>query len=456
MKATATRNIFVLGDDQFNEDHHLKPLSASYGFNFRPLTQWSESRVDRRPVLETLEEARRRLKCFDGNIDGLLTFFDFPVSLIAPILCEEFNLPSPSVKAVVRCEHKYWSRMLQKEAAPEVVPPFSLLKLTEKPRDAWNRLAKEGIEAPFWMKPVKGVLGMLAFHIKTFEDLEKAMPIAAEKVDYFAKPVHELFQEIDVQLPEEVAGEGAERLFLVEKDISVPLGCTAEGYRFDGETHIHGIVDSYRYPGRSPFHRYQYPSKFPESVQERMADASARVLEKIGYDGGAFNIEFFWDPETDRLSLLEINPRISQSHSPQFQMVDGDSNMKVIADLALGQKPHLVHRNGDFKIAAKLMLRVFVEDGVVTKTPGDAEIEAVRQRFPGSLIVPTVELGQRLSEQADTDSYSHELGEFYMGARNEEELLTHFNEAVEMLSFEVDGASIEVPEPQEAIIEIEP
>ncbi|MEX0824657.1 MAG: hypothetical protein WD119_00740 [Pirellulaceae bacterium] len=345
--------------------------------------------------------------------------------------------------------------MLQKEAAPEVVPPFSLLELTEKPRDAWDRLAKEGIEAPFWMKPVKGVLGKLAFHIKSLEDLEKAMPIADKKVDYFAKPIHELLQEIDVELPEEVSGENAARLFLIEKDIAVPLGCTAEGYRFEGETHVHGIVDSYRYPGRSAFHRYQYPSKFPESVQERMKDASARVMEKIEFDGGAFNIEFFWDPKTDRLSLLEINPRISQSHSPQFQMVDGDSNMKVIADLALGQKPHLGHGNGDFKIAAKLMPRVFVEDGVVTKTPGDAEIEAVCQRFPGSLIVPTVELGQQLAEQQDTDSYSYELAEIYMGARNEEELLTHFNEAFGLLSFEVDGASIEMPTPQESMIEIE-
>lgn len=454
MKATATKNIFVLGDDQFSEDHLLKPLSASYGYNFRCLTHWAESRADKRPVLETLEEARRRLRCFDGNIDGLLIFFDFPVSLIAPILCEEFNLPSPSVKAVFRCEHKYWSRMLQKEAAPEVVPPFAAFELTENPRDVWDRLAKEGITAPFWMKPVKGVLGRLAFHIKTLEDLEKAMAESDQKVDYFAKPIGDLLRQIDLELPQEVAGENATRMFLAEKDIHAPLGCTVEGYRFEGETHVHGIVDSFRYPGRTPFHRYQYPSKLPESVQERMKNASARVMEKIEYDGGAFNIEYFWDPESDRISLLEINPRISKSHSPQFQMVDGDSNMKVIADLALGRKPHLDHRNGDFKIAAKMMLRVFAENGVVTKTPGDAEIEAVRQRFPGTLIVPTVELGQQLSEQSDTDSYSHELSEFYMGARNEEELLTHYNEAVEMLSFEVDGASIEVPSPEEAFVQV--
>jgi len=87
-------------------------------------------------------------------------------------------------------------------------------------------------------------------------------------------------------------------------------------------------------------------------------------------------------------------------------------------------------------------------------TPGDAEIEAIKRRFPGTLVRPTVEVGQRLSEQQHTDSYSYELAEIYMGARNEEELLTHFNEVVEMLHFKVDGAPLEMPSPDEEIWEL--
>lgn len=447
------KNLFVLGEDPFNQQHHLKPLSRAYGFNFHCLTSWHDSSVEARPVRKTLEEARRRLKLFDDSIDGLITFFDFPVSLITPILCREFELPSPSVEAVFRCEHKYWSRLLQREAAPDVVPPFSRLDPHEELDEAWDRLASEGLQPPFWMKPAKGVLGELAFRIEDRQQFDKAMAKAREKIGHFSGPMDELMQEARLKLPDEFGGEGANRLFVVEQDVQTPLSCTVEGHRFRGETRIHGIVDSFRYPGRMTFHRLQYPSKLPESVQQRMSEASARIMERIEYDGGAFNIEYFWDRDQDRVWLLEINPRISQSHAPQFRLVDGDANMKVIADLALGQRPQLVRGEGRYRIAAKLMLRIFAEDGVVTRTPGEADIEAVRRQFPGTLVTPTVELGQRLSEQAHGDNYSWQLAEIYMGARNEEELLTHFNEAVEMLKFKVEGGEIDMPAPRDVIVE---
>jgi|SRR6056297_183276 len=452
-RATRDKNIFVLGDDPFNEQHHLRPLSAKYGYNFHSLMAWQDSSADSHGVEETLAEARRRLRCFDGSIDGLLVFYDFPVSLLAPILCAEFELPSPSVEAVLKCEHKFWSRKLQQEVVPDFVPAFSHLGLDESPREAWDRLTGEaGLTAPFWIKPVKGVLGQLAFRVDSLDALRQAMQEADQKVDRFAKPLQVLLDQINIPLPNFLTKPHALRMFLAEEDVLVPLACTAEGYRFGGQTHLHGIVDSVRYPEHSAFHRYQYPSQLPGTVQARIADASKRVMEHIGFDGGAFNIEYFWDPQSDRLSLLEINPRISQSHSPQFQMVDGDANMKVIADLALGENPQVVHGEGRFAIAAKIMLRVFAKDAMVTRTPGDADIEAVCQRFPGTLIRPRVQLGQQLSEQQHTDSYSWEIAEIYMGADSEEELLSHYNEAVERLDFRLNGAQLELPSPEEVTL----
>src|SRR6056297_1479771 len=116
------RNLFVLGDNAFNEEHQLRPLSEAYGYNYHTLTRYRDSTVDARPALETLRIARERLTAFDGPVDGLITFFDFPVSILAPMLCREFGLPGPSVQSVLHCEHKYLSRRLQREAAPEVVP----------------------------------------------------------------------------------------------------------------------------------------------------------------------------------------------------------------------------------------------------------------------------------------------------------------------------------------------
>lgn len=447
------KNIFVLGNDPFNDRYNLRPISQGYEYNFHNLLSWNEVRVENRNVEETLAEARRRLECFDDTLDGLLTFYDFPASLIAPILCEEFSLPSPSVAAVLKCEHKLWSRTLQQEAAPEVVPPFAPLRLDETAEHAWERIADAGISSPFWIKPVKGVLGQLAFRIDSIETLREAMGQANDRIEYFAEPLAALMKHIHVDMPDRFRDSDAGRLFIAEADIMVPHACTAEGCRFHGSVEIHGIVDSIRFPDRAAFHRYQYPSKLPEDVQRRVADASKRVIEQVGFDGGAFNIEFFWDPETDALSLLEVNPRISQSHSPQFQMVDGDANMKIIADLAIGNEPRLVRGAGDFKIAAKFMLRCFAKDALVTRTPGDAEIEAVMRQFPGTKIKPEIHLGQRLSEQQHVDSYSWKIAAIYMGAKNEESLLSQFRQVVEMLDFRLEGAQIELPEAQQVVLD---
>ena len=449
----SVKNIFVLGNDSFNDRHNLRPISAGYGYNFHNLFWFDEVRVENRNVEETLTEARRRLECFDDSIDGLLTFYDFPASLIAPILCEEFSLPSPSLEAVVKCEHKLWSRTLQREAAPEVVPTFAPLQLDEQPERAWQRLTDEGLTPPVWIKPVKGVLGQLAFQIDSIETLTDAIEQAEEKIDYFSEPLAALMKHMPVELPEPYRGKDSKRLFIAENDISVPHACTAEGYRFEGMTQIHGVVDSFRYPDCPAFHRLQYPSKLPEDVQQRMVDASIRVIERIGFDGGAFNIEFFWDPDTEESSLLEFNPRISQSHSPQFQMVDGDANMKIIADLAVGNEPRLVRGQGEFEVAAKFMLRCFANDALVTRTPGDAEIEAVMQRFPGAKVKLDVHLGQQLSEQRHIDSYSWQLATIYMGAKNEEALLSQFNQAVEMLDFRLRGGEIELPDRHDVMLE---
>ncbi|MFI4916527.1 MAG: acetyl-CoA carboxylase biotin carboxylase subunit family protein [Phycisphaerales bacterium JB060] len=438
------RNLFVLGDNAFNEEHQLRPLSEAYGYNYHTLTRYRDSTVDARPALETLRIARERLAAFDGSVDGLITFFDFPVSILAPMLCREFGLPSPSVQSVLHCEHKYLSRRLQREVAPEAVPAFARVDPDRDAADTWHTITDAGLDTPFWIKPCKGFLSMLAFRIESRGDLDEALEQIRQSVDRFAEPLERLLDAMDVDLPEGLDHRTAARLFIAEEDIATSMACTVEGHRFEGQTRLHGVVDSYRYPGTSVFQRYQYPSHLPPQVRDRMLDVSARVLDRFGFDGGAFNIEYFWDPRTDRLSLLEVNPRISQSHAPQFRMVDGDANMKVITDLALGQQPTMGQDAGEHAMAAKFMLRSFVQDGTVTRSPGQADIAAVRRQFPGTLVLPTVSFGHRLSEQRDADSYSWLLAEIYMGGRNEEELLAHFLQAADMLGFRIDGKPVEL------------
>jgi len=50
----------------------------------------------------------------------------------------------------------------------------------------------------------------------------------------------------------------------------------------------------------------------PEALQKRMQDQAYRIVESIGVIGGT-NVQFAHDPKTDRLVVIEINPRTSRS-----------------------------------------------------------------------------------------------------------------------------------------------
>ena len=121
-------------------------------------------------------------------------------------------------------------------------------------------------------------------------------------------------------------------------------------------------------PGGTSFVRYQYPegSRCGRRPDDR-ADAPYRC-ERIGFDGTTFNVEYFWDAERDALTLLEINPRHSQSHAELFAWVDGVANHHHMLELALGREPRPPHREGPYEVAAKWFVRRSA-DGVVRRVP---------------------------------------------------------------------------------------
>ncbi|MGC0273306.1 hypothetical protein ACO0LV_09955 [Pseudactinotalea sp. Z1739] len=141
---------------------------------------------------------------------------------------------------------------------------------------------------------------------------------------------------------------------------------------------IYGLVDSTSYPGSASFQRYTYPSSEPDRVVEQVAGASRKVIQASGLDNSTFNIEFFWDPGTSRLRLLEVNARHSQAHATLFEMVDGVPNhaamvalglgRRAMVALGLGRRPHIPDDKGPYPVAAKWFLRHFA-DGVVRRCP---------------------------------------------------------------------------------------
>ncbi|MFP4606032.1 MAG: carbamoyl-phosphate synthase large subunit [Thiohalospira sp.] len=153
-----------------------------------------------------------------------------------------------------------------------------------------------------------------------------------------------------------------------------------------------------------------------------MRDASLAVLREIGVDTGGSNVQFAVDPETGRMIVIEMNPRVSRS-SALASKATGFPIAKIAAKLAVG---YTLDELGN-DITGRLTPASFEPslDYVVTKIPRFAfekfpqaddrlntqmravgEAMAIGRTFPESLqkALRSLETGaDGLTERVDTD-----------------------------------------------------
>lgn len=438
-----TRNIFIpaLEEQQRKE---LKTLRHAETFSFHSL-------LDVPTLVESesfsfnqlLDDARRELKRTTdsgGSVDAIIAHWDFPTSVLVPILCKEYDIPTPSLESVLKCEHKYWSRLEQRKVIPDMVPDFcSVDPFAEDP------LSQVTLDYPFWLKPVKAFSSQLGFKIENEAQFHEAIKETKERIQHFGDPFNEALEYAD--LPSEILQANGNTC--IAEQIIAGVQGAPEGTVFQGEFNVHGVFDQPKDKGAALWDRLEYPSSMPEGVQRRMIEACKKFLEHIGYDNGCFNAEFMWDEENDQLWLVEFNTRISQSHSEMFIMVDGMSNHEVAIDIALGQRPSMTNRQGQFPIAAKCMIPHTHEDAIVKRVPSQQELEQLKERFPGILVRLDIEPGVRLSELPNQDNYTYHIGTLYLGADTHEEIRERYHACLDALHFEFESVS-ERPESRHA------
>lgn len=421
-----TDNIFVLGLD----DHNRKTLDAlpdAENYRFHPLLTIEELQYgDDIPIVDLLDKAKAQLDAFEGEVDAVIGFWDFPVSTMLPLLGEYAGTQCASLEAVVKCEHKYWCRLEQQKVIDEH-PSFGLV---DPDHDADP---PDGVDYPMWVKPVKSFSSDLAFGVENRQEFQDALAEIREGIGRVGEPFEVILDKLD--LPPELAEAGG-RACLAEASMS-GRQVTLEGYVCHGEINIFGVVDTINLPEVSSQERFQYPSSLPAAVADRMADISRRVIEQVGLDHTTFNVEFFWDPESDAVTVLEVNPRHSQSHAELFEQVDGAANHQAMLRLALGRDPDMPHREGPYAIAAKWFLRHFT-DGVARRVPTEDEVTAVERDIPGVTVDVIVGEGDRLCELADQDSYSYKIANIYLGGADAAELTDKFERCAAALPFEFD------------------
>lgn len=420
------KQVFVIGLDDFNLKK-LQRLPEASECDFLPAVEISEMRGIKELDMEALIQ-----KAFDridkhGKIDAIVSYYDFPGTTLVPIIAEKYNLPGPTLESIMKCEHKFWSRMEQNKVIAHSIPQF-------KAFDPFDDYAYQQIELipPFWVKPIKSYRSFLAFRINSEYQFSTVMEEVRQHINFMSEPFNYILK--NYQLPYEYAN--MKETMIAETPINGHQ-CTIEGYVYDGEVVVYGIVDSVREGDRSSFSRYEYPSSLPQEIQFRMADLTRRAITQIGLNNSPFNIEFFYNNTVNQNFLLEINPRISQAHTDIFEKVHGQSHHAIMLNLALGRRPSALEYAGKYRIASNFMLRTF-EPGTVQQIPSEEETRKLLEKYPEFYIKNHVKEGMHLSELQGQDSYSFELANIFLGARNQEELLDKYHDCLDNLTYGIN------------------
>lgn len=425
-----TRNVFVVGLSDMNAER-LKRLRGVEDVAFHQLltpAQVSETQEFDIPAM--LKEAEDRLDAFDGSIDAIVGYIDFPVSTMLPLLCKKYGTPNSSLESMLKCEHKYWSRKVMAEVIPDHIPKFTAFDPFDD--DALSKIGEADLRFPFFVKPIKSSGSRLGFRIDSPEDFDYAIEKLRAEIGQISEPFNYVLDQAD--LPEDI--KAVEGHYCMAEQVIGGRQCTVEGYVHEGEVVPYGTVDSIRYPQVLSFFYYLYPSTLPRRVQDTMHEITRTIMAHIGYDNAGFNIEYYWDEVSNKIWLLEINTRIAQSHCDLFEMVDGVSHQQVAVDLGLGCKPDMPRGEGPENVAAEFFYRVFFNDATVARVPSRAEIEVAAEQVEGTRISSYVSKGMKLSELPEQDAYSYAVASVWMGAHKTSKLLWNYEQVMKRLNYE--------------------
>jgi hypothetical protein len=331
-------------------------------------------------------------------------------ALAAALVAQGLGLPGTDPKAILAAQHKAHARAVLDEVAPEANLPFRVLPA--RLGEPLNTTLITAPEFPLYAKPVKAAFSVLARRIDTEQQLRSHLTFNAWE-RYLAYRLLAPFERIRERLLPD-AGSAHRMLLESPIDSNVPQ-YNLDGFVQNGEVLAIGVVDAVMYPGTQAFMRWDYPSQLDPGVQARALDIARRFLNAIGFTHGLFNLEFFHDPRSDRITVIECNPRMASQFSDLYRRVLGLDLHALAIRLALGQSGALTPREAPTAaVASSLVYRSFPGE-VVPVSPGLAQRQALHERFPDALVfdMPKSSAGRAWDYKW---TGSHRYGLLHLGA----------------------------------------
>ncbi|HUO86276.1 MAG TPA: hypothetical protein VM617_02710 [Thermoanaerobaculia bacterium] len=375
-----------------------------------------------------VEEAAER---WSGRIDGVFVSSDYPGAILSAALAERLGLPGPGVGAVLACAHKLAARRALAPVVPEATAacwPLDPARPDAPPPD--------GLAFPCFVKPVKGAYSVLARRIDSAGDLAAflARPEVAEFADFYLRIFRRALDAWGGPLATE------ERASFVAEELLTGTQLTIEGWCADGRLGVLGIVDSVVHPTTRSFLRFDAPSTLPVEVQSRIVALTGRVIHRLPLERSVFNIELLWDAERDRLSILEINPRLCGQFADLHDKVAGLNGYEVALALAVGEDPPPA-RGGSLAVAASVPLRVFEPVRVVAAPDAEA-IAAAERLHPATLVWSECAAGDELVDFTTAeDGASARYGVINLGAADRPTLLDRAGRILDALGYRFEPAA---------------
>lgn len=380
------------------------------------LRLWTALRFSVPRFLESVLAQQR-----SSELAGVLGTGDYPGCLLSALLAERLGLRGPRARDIALLSHKYYSRQLQQRFVPEATPRF----------EALNRRSVPTLGYPFFVKPMKGTMSLRAQMVHSPAQLARAVALSPrERLQGFV-----LLRPYEALLRSYVPDAIPARRFIAEAPLRGQQ-VTVDGFVQGGRATVMGIVDSVMYPGTISFRRFEYPSSLPAQVQGRMSELASRLMAGIGFDHSCFNIEMFYEPAEDAISIIEINPRMSYQFSDLFAYVNGMSSFAVQLALILGSAVSWPASPEPGRVAASFVMRRF-SDARVRAVPTPQSLAALGKEFPEMQVKILGRVGQRLSAQAqDVGSYRYCI--VNLGASSRTELFARFARIEESLHFDFE------------------
>ncbi len=343
-------------------------------------------------------------------------------ALAASLLCERLGLPGASLNGLLTAQHKYLARQIHAKALPDHVPPFCGFRYDADVSQAVT------IDYPVFVKPVKAAFSVLAKRCEDEAALRAHLKFALwEK--FIIRRLTWPFRRVSAK---RIACEIDADCFIAEGCVDGAIQVCVDGYAHDGKVNILGTVDSVMYPGTNAFQRFEYPSRLSAERVQRLEIVAQRAVEAIGFSHGLFNVELFLDPTTERITIVEINPRMAGQFSDLYERVDGKSLWALELELALGKTPVWPRRAGTFGAAASFVFREF--GSAVKYAPAETQQRWLTETYPDAkLFLDLKHATSRARETKWLGNYRYAL--VHMGGRDAEDLLARFADVCKHLDF---------------------